>query len=367
MTTFKLALTGDMLDIDGQIDRISTGLNRLDDVPHIQYHFLRDLGPSRNDSDYWNRYYSLLITPEHIADIHGLYIVRPWVRRSTFAKGAANLTVISRAGAGYDKIDVEACTDNDVAVFNAPDALTHSTASSALLLMLALAKRLPAQEKAVRDGRWDRQSEIRGEEIQYKTLGIVGLGRSGREMARLVAPFEMDVIAYSPHADPADAAALGVRLVSIEEVFSQSDFVSVHSSLRPDTRGMIRREHLELMKPTAYFINIARGELVDQRALTEILRERRIAGAGLDVFEEEPLPADDPLIALDNVILTPHWLPATLDAGRNIVTAALGGIFRAARGEFPDNVLNPEVFERPGFRVKLARFEANREPERVGD
>lgn len=360
MTLFKLALTGDLLDVDGRIDHIGTGLSRLDDVPHIQYHYLRDLGPSRDDPDYWNRYYSLLVTPEHIADVHGLYVVRPWVKPSTFADGADNLTVISRAGAGYDKIDLDACTANDVAVFNAPDALTHSTASSALLLMLALAKRLPAQEKAAREGRWDRQSEIRGEEIQYKTLGIVGLGRSGREMARLVAPFEMRLIAYSPNADPKDAAALGVELVSLEEIFSQSDYVSLHASLRPDTRGMIRREHLELMKPSAYFINIARGELVDQHALTDILQQRKIAGAGLDVFEEEPLPVDDPLIALDNVILTPHWLPATLDGGRSIVAAALDGIFKAAQGLVPETVLNRDVLDRPGFKAKLARFEDNR-------
>ncbi len=360
MTDFKLALTGDLLDIDGNIDHIGSGLSQLDSVPYIQYHYLRDLGPSHDDPDYWNRYYHLLITPEHIADVHGIYVVRPWIKESTFANGAENLTVVSRAGAGYDKLDIQACTDNDVAVFNAPDALTHSTASSALLLMLALAKRLPAQDKATREGRWDRQSEIKGEEIQFKTLGIVGLGRSGREMARLVAPFEMNIIAYSPRADPEDAARLGVKLVSMEEVFSQSDYVSIHSSLRPDTRGMIKREHLELMQPHAYFVNIARGELVDQVALTEILQQGRIAGAGLDVFEEEPLPVSDPLIQLDNVILTPHWLPATVDAGRSIVSAALSGIFKAAKGEQPDNVINTEVLDRPGFRAKLARFESNR-------
>jgi phosphoglycerate dehydrogenase-like enzyme len=359
MTVFRLALTGDLLDIDGKIDHIGTGLGQLDSVPYIQYHYLRDLGPSRDDPTYWDRYYSLLITPEHIANVDGLYVVRPWIKPSTFANGAENLTVISRAGAGYDKIDVDACTQHDVALFNAPDALTHSTASSALLLMLALAKRLPAQEKATREGRWDRQSEIKGEEIQYKTLGIVGLGRSGREMARLVAPFEMNIIAYSPRANPEDAAKLGIKLVSMEEVFSQSDYVSVHASLRDDTRGMIKREHLELMQPHAYFVNIARGELVDQHALTEILQQRRIAGAGLDVYEEEPLPASDPLIQLDNVILTPHWLPATIDAGRSIVSAALSGVFKAAKGEVPDNIINTEVLDRPGFQAKLARFASN--------
>jgi phosphoglycerate dehydrogenase-like enzyme len=360
MQVFKLALTGDMLDVDGALDKRRIGLDRIEPIPYIQYHFLRDLGPSRTDPGYWERYYSLLITPRHIADIHGLYVVRPWIKASTFAEGAANLVVVGRAGAGYDKIDVQACTENDVALFNAPDALTHSTASSALLLMLALAKRLTAQEKVARAGRWDLQSTVQGTEIQRKTLGIVGLGRSGRELVRLVAPFDMRVLAYSPHADPAQAGQLGVALVTLEGLFRQSDFISLHPSLRPDTRGMIRREHLLLMKPTAYLVNVARGELIDQRALVDVLRERRIAGAGLDVFEEEPLPAEHPLVQLDNVILTPHWLPATVEAGLAIGLSTLGGMMRAARGEVPEHVINTEVLDRPGFQAKLARFEVNR-------
>ncbi len=360
MQTFRLALTGDLLDIDGNADREGLRLDQLDALPYMEYEFMRDLAPGRADPDYYNRYYSLLIAPHHIANAHGIYVVRPWIKPSTFAEGAQNLTVIARAGAGYDKLDVQACTDNDVALFNAPDALTHGTASAALTLMLALAKRLPEQERAARTGRWDLQGSIRGQDIEYKTLGIVGMGRSGRELARLVAPFEMKILAYSPHADPAEVEKLGIRLASLDELFRESDYVSLHPSLRPDTRGMIRREHLFAMKPSAYFVNVARGELVDQDALIELLRERRIAGAGLDVFEEEPLPVENPLIQMDNVILTPHWLPATIDGGLKISAAAMSGILRAARGEVPENVINRPVLDRPGFKAKLARFEANR-------
>jgi phosphoglycerate dehydrogenase-like enzyme len=359
MPIFRLGLTGDLLDVDGHMDSASIGLDRLASVPYIQHHFLRDLGPSHDDPGYWERFYSLLITPRHIADAHGLYVVRPWIKASTFAEGAENLTVIGRAGAGYDKIDVQACTDNDVALFNAPDALTHSTASAALLLMLALAKRLLAQEKLARTGRWDLQMQAQGSEIQGRTLGIVGLGRSGRELARLVAPFDMHIIAYSPRADAAEAEKLGIKLASLEVVFREADFVSLHASLRPDTHSMIRREHLALMKPTAYLINVARGELLDQDALVELLQAGWIAGAGLDVFAEEPLPADHPLVKLDNVILTPHWLPATVDTGLAIGLSTLAGMQRAARGQIPEHVINTEVLERPGFRAKLARFEAN--------
>ncbi len=359
MQLFRLAFTGDMLDADGQMDPTAIGLDRLATIPYIEHHFLRDLGPSRDDPTYWDRFYSLLITPAHIADIHGIYVVRPWIKASTFAEGAENLTVIGRAGTGYDKIDVDVCTANDVLLFNSPDALTHSTASAALLLILALAKRLTAQEKIARAARWDMQRTIQGGEIQHKTLGIVGLGRTGRELARLVAPFEMTLLAYSPRAEPRMADRLGIKLVSLDTLFEEADFISLHANLRPDTRGMIRREHLARMKPTAYFVNVARGELVDEHALVEVLQDGRITGAGLDVFDTEPLPADHPLIALENVILTPHWLPATREAGFTLGWTTLQGLMRVARGELPDNIVNPAVLDRPRFREKLARFMGN--------
>src|SRR5206468_2814741 len=137
--------------------------------------------------------------------------------------------------------------------------------------------------------------------------GIVGLGHSGRELARLAAPFAMRVVAFSPHADPEEARRLCVRLTTLEELLRDSDFVSLHAKLTPATRGVIGARELSFMKPTAYLVNVARGELVDQSALVEALRSRRIAGAALDVYEEEPLPAGDPLLSLDNAILTPHW------------------------------------------------------------
>jgi phosphoglycerate dehydrogenase-like enzyme len=171
----------------------------------------------------------------------------------------------------------------------------------------------------------------------------------------------MRLIAYSPRASAEDAAKLGVTLVpTLDEVFSGSDFVSLHNRLDASTRGLITAHHFALMRPTAYFINVARGEIVDEAALIEALRRRRIAGAGLDVFEHEPLPAGHPLIGLDNVILTPHWLPSTRDAARLTMATMSNGMIRASEGLAPDNVLNREVLERPGFRAKLARFAGNR-------
>jgi phosphoglycerate dehydrogenase-like enzyme len=357
---FRIAFTGDFLDAGGKSAYGDIGMSLLGAAPHVRYRFLTDQAPTRGDTDYYQRFYSLEVTAEQIVDLDGLIVLRPWVKRCVFSKGASDLVVIGRSGAGYDKVDVAACTENDVALFNAPLALNHATASSALLFMLALAKRLPQQERLVRLGRWDLQTAEHGHEIEGRTLGIVGLGYSGRELVRLVAPFRMRILAYSPHADPEQAAALGVRLTTLEEVFREADFVSVHSHLTPEKHRMIRAEHLRLMKPTAYFVNVARGELVDQTALVEVLRNKRIAGAALDVFEHEPLPADDPLTKLDNVILTPHWNCSTTDVWRATGQAMALGMLRASRGEVPENVVNKEVLERHGFREKLARFEENR-------
>jgi phosphoglycerate dehydrogenase-like enzyme len=357
--TFRIALSGDFLNDQGGLAYGDTGLPLLNGVPHITHHFLHEQAPKRDDLSYWERFYSLTITPDQIADVDGLIVLRPWVKRSTFARGAGRLVVIGRSGAGYDKLDIEACTDHDVAVFNAPLSLNHSTASAALLLMLALAKRLPQQERITRQGRWDRQAEVMGDELQGRTLGIIGLGHSGREFVRLVAPFAMRILAYSPHADPETAQSLGVVLASRDQVLREADFASIHCRLTPETRHIIGAAQFALMKPTAYLINVARGENIDQAALVEALKSRRIAGAGLDVFEHEPLPADDPLLALDNVIVTPHWLASTSDVWRATGEAMAAGMLRAARGLPPHDIVNREVLERPGFRAKLARFAEN--------
>lgn len=360
MAVFRVFYTGDYLDEKGQLAYPCVDLSLLTSIPYIRVGFLLEQKPSSDDPSYWDRLYSLEVEPKHVAEANGLIVLRPWVKATAFAQGAENLVVIGRAGAGYDKIDLAACTENDVAVFNAPDTLTHSTASTAFLFMQMLARRVREHERILREGRWDLQPKVMGDDLVGQTLGIVGLGNTGRELARLVAPFQMRVIAYSPHADPAQAAALGVTLVpTLDSLLREADFVSLHCRLTERTRHMIGERELRLLKPTAYFINVGRGELVDQQALVRCLRERWIAGAGLDVFEVEPLPTNDPLLELDNVILTPHWLPSTRQAVGATAAVIARGMIRAAQGQVPDNVLNPEVLSRPGFRAKLARFAEN--------
>jgi phosphoglycerate dehydrogenase-like enzyme len=360
MRAFRIALTGDFLDERGAIAYGDLSLSLWKDKPYIQYDFLKDQSPRPGDSTYWSQLYSMHLAPEQIDGIDGLVVLRPWVKRSVFARGANDLVVIGRSGTGYDKIDLTACTENDVALFNAPHALSHSTASSALLFMLALAKRLPDQERITRAGRWDLQATVMGSELKGQTLGIVGLGHSGRELVRLVTPFSMRVLAFSPHADADQARHIGATLASLETVLREADFLSLHSRLTPETRRMIGAAQFALMKPSAFFINVARGELVDQSSLIAVLRERRLAGAGLDVFEVEPLSPNDPLLTLDNVILTPHWLPATTDVWQATGRAMAEGMLCAACGDVPENVVNVEVLNRPGFQAKLGRFIENR-------
>ena len=356
MSTFELLLSGDFVDAQGQTVG-DLALDLLAGEPKIRHTFIESQLPKPNDPTYQDRLYNMQLLPEDVAAADAIVICRPWVKPAAFTSGAPRLIGIGRAGIGYDKIDLTACTENDVVVFNSPHGLTHSTASAALIFMLTLARRLNLQQQLVRTHRWDLQKDAIGLDLIGCTLGIVGLGKTGLELARLVAPFQMKIIAFSPHADPDQAARLGVTLVSsLDEVLRESDFFSLHGRLTAKTHGLIGARELALMKPSAYFINVARGEMVDESALIAALRERRIAGAGLDVFEQEPLPLSSELLTLDNVILTPHWLCSTRQAGRATMADVIDGILRLARGHLPPNILNADVIDRPGFQHKLKRF-----------
>lgn len=339
---FQLALSRDFLNKDHKLAYDDVGLRLLDESSHVAYRFL--------DA------YTDVVAPEQIDDVDGLVIIYPSVTSETFARGAERLTVISRCGVGYDRIDLAACTEADVAVTNAPLALRLPTASAALMFMLVLGKRLLVLDHLVRRGRWDLRETVQGVELRGRTLGIVGLGNSGSELARLVAPFEMRLLAFSAHADPQGAQRLNVALVSLETLLHEADFVCLHCRLTPQTHGLIGARELRLMKSTAYLINMARGPVVDHDALLGALRDGQIAGAGLDVFYEEPLPADDPVTQLDNVVLSPHWTAGTVDVFRDAGTSNCEAMLRAAQGQLPDNIVNPEVIDRPGFQAKLARF-----------
>jgi D-3-phosphoglycerate dehydrogenase len=232
-----------------------------------------------------------------------------------------------------------------------------AVAGGVLTMMLALSRRLLAKDRLTREGRWYDRAHYQGTEIAGKTLGLVGYGSTARKLRRLVEPFEMRVLAYDPYVADALLSEQGVTPAgSLEALFSESDYVSLHCLLNEETRGLIDRALFERMKPTAYFVNAARGPIVNEADLVEVLRSGRIAGAGLDVFTEEPPAADNPLFNLENVVLTPHAIGWTHECFQAIGETAVRSILSVAAGQRPFGMVNPEVWERPGFQRKLARL-----------
>ncbi len=244
-------------------------------------------------------------------------IVRSATRvAGTLLSAAPQLRVVGRAGVGIDNIDVDAATERGVLVMNTPGSNAVSVAEHTLALLLALARRIPQLHTALRAGRWEK-SGAAGIELRGKTLGLVGFGRVGAEVARRVRALEMRLVVSDPYISPEVAAEAGVELVPLAGLLAQSDFVSLHASLSPATEKMINRDSLAQMKRGAYLVNTARGELVDEPALTEALSSGHLAGAALDVFAEEP-PRNSPLLALPNVIVTPHVAGSTAEAQEEV-------------------------------------------------
>ena len=238
------------------------------------------------------------------------------ITRESLAR-ANGLKVIGRAGVGVDTIDVDAATERGIAVLTAPAGNTISAAELTLALTLALARRVPAADRSMKAGQWDRKS-FSGTELYGKTLGLVGAGRIGGEVAKRARAFGMQVIAFDPFLIAERALTLGIERVELDEVLRRADVVSLHVPLTDATSGLLGDRELALMKPSAVIVNAARGGVVSEAALVRALQEKRLGGAALDVFEQEPLPADHPLRSLDNVVLTPHLGASTAEAQQNV-------------------------------------------------
>ncbi|MEN6547346.1 MAG: phosphoglycerate dehydrogenase [Armatimonadia bacterium] len=254
-----------------------------------------------------------------------------------------DLKVIARWGIGYDSIDVAAATRHGVMVINTPGMVTEAVADMTLALMLGVARRIPFCDQSVRQGQWPL---VFSGQLFGKTLGLVGLGQIGQAVARRAKGFSMNVLVYDPYCDDGVCERMEVARAPLEVLLAESDFVSLHCTMCPETRHLINAERLRMMKPTAYLINAGRGGLVDPVALAEALREKVIAGAGLDVFAQEPPQADDPLLSLDNVVLTPHCSSFTYDTVAKVNERACQNVIEALSGEVPAALLNPEVLGR---------------------
>ena len=282
-----------------------------------------------------------------LEDAHGALVRYPVRIDDEVLRRAPQLCLVASSGRGTDSIDVNACTRNQVAVMNNPGLGTKPVSEHALTMVLALSRRLFECTRVVREpGVWQRRSQLNVMDLQGRTLGIVGLGLIGSEMARkCVAAFGMQVLAHDPHVSAEKAAQLGVKMVgSLAELLPQCDVVSLHCELNDETRGMIGETQLKLMKQAAFLVNTSRGKVVQQAALVKALSEDWIAGAALDVFEEEPLPPDCALFALPNLILSPHIAGLSNDALYQLAHSAVNQLIAGLRGEQPAHLVNPAVW-----------------------
>jgi D-3-phosphoglycerate dehydrogenase len=266
---------------------------------------------------------------------------------------APNLLIVSSNGAGYDPVDVEACTAAGVLVVNQSGGNAHSVAEHVLGMMLCLSKRIVESDHVLRRDHAVNRNALMGNEVQGKTIGIVGIGNVGHRVAQLCnGLFGMTVLAYDPYLTAAEIAARGAEKVELDDLLGRSDFVSISCPLTKDNRSMIGARQFALMQPHAFFITTARGFIHDETALTQALRDKRIAGAGLDVWDKEPPPSDHPLLQFDNVLASPHTAGVTKEARTNMGRIAAEQILDALDGKRPPRIVNPEVWP-----VYAKRFE----------
>ena len=342
MSTFRVALSADFRKPDGSPSFPEFDLSPLEQRPNLDFFFLE---PEAE------------ISAAQLADVDALILLAPRVGAGSLTpKG--RLSVVARFGVGYDNVDLDACSANDVAVVITPDGVRRPVAVSILTLVFALAGKLFVKDRIARRGPagWAEKTAHNGVGLVGLTLGSIGVGNIGAELFRLARPLDMRFIAHDPYADPALAQELGVVLTDLDRVFRESDFLCINCPLSPETHHLVNRRRLGLMKPSAFLVNTARGPIVDQAALTEVLQAGGIAGAGLDVLEQEPPDADDPLLSLDNVILAPHALCWTNQLFSGSGAADVRAVLAVMGGQAPHGIVNRDVIERPGWQARLSDY-----------
>jgi len=336
---FRVAISGDLRKADGSPTYPDFDLAPLRAAPGVETAFLESASPIRG---------------EQLEDFDALILLSHRFAAESVPK-SGRLAVVARFGVGYDTVDVEACTRAGIALVITPDGVRRPVAVSIITFMLALTGKLMVKDRLTREAAdgWAKRSDHMGVGLVGRTFGSLGIGNIGAEAYRLAKPFDMKFIAHDPYADQAVAAEQGIELVGIEELFRRADILSVSCPLSDATRHIVNAERIALMKPTAYLINTARGPIVDQKALTKALQERRIAGAGLDVLEQEPPEPDDPILSLDNVILAPHALCWTDQCFAGNGAADVKAVLDVQHGREPRGVVNRNVLTDPRWLARL--------------
>ncbi len=338
----RVAVTRDLFDERGRSVSPGPGPSILDSLPDVE----------------WDKFQEYLteVTSEQVKGFDMVISFAPYWTTRTFA-GNDQILSIHRGGVGYDMVDVPACTDAGVALFIIPGAVRRPVATGIMALMLALATRLRAKDIVTRAGKWDEgRKNYPGIGLAGKTLGSIGIGNIGHEVFRLAKPFGMKHIAYDPYITQNAVKDVDVQLVDMDTVLARSDFVNVSCPLSEKTRHLIGEKELKKMKKTAYLINTSRGPVIDEAALVKAVREGWIQGAGIDVYEQEPTPADNPLLKLENVIVTPHSIALTDEFYITMWELIAQQIRQMIDGEKPETLVNPEVWDRPEFQNKLKKF-----------
>jgi len=287
--------------------------------------------------------YEAELTPATAARYDALAVMLAKVTRRTVSGPDRRIKLIARFGVGYDTVDVAACTENRVILAITPDGVRRPVATSALTFILMLAQKVLAKDRLTRAGRWNERLNHMGPGISGRVLGSIGVGNIGAELFRLAAPFGMKHIACDPYVTQESVAPLGVRLVDMDTLFRESDFVCVNCPLNAETRKLVGTREFSLMKKSAFFINTARGPIVDEKAMIDALSSHRLAGAGIDVFEQEPGAPDNPLLKLDNTIVTPHHICLTEECINSVAASVFSACRDLAAGRVPKNVVNQEV------------------------
>lgn len=328
---FRVGVSREVVNEDGSIMFSEAVFRALDD-PAVEWELL----PGR----------LAVITPEVAARYDALCLLTSRVTRDTLAGPDRRVKLLARFGVGYDSIDVRACTERGVLVTITPDGVRRPVAASVMAYVLALSHRMMLKDRLVREGRWLEKGRHLGVGLVGRTLGVVGVGNIGREVLRLAAPFGLRLLGADPHVRQEDVAELGVTMTNLPTLLRESDFVSMNCLLDEATRGLMGEREFALMKPTAWFINTARGPVVREAALVEALRVGRIQGAAIDVFETEPAAPDNPLLALDNVIVAPHAICHTDQCMDALGELAFRAAVDMAHRRRPRTLVNPGALER---------------------
>ncbi len=336
--TFRVGVSRDFLEGDRNVWG-DIGLARLD-RPDVTWEYLPEDVAA--------------FLPEHLAPYDGVLFAAPAVTAASFADGVPRPLVLSRFGVGYDTVDLAACTGNAVAVTITPDGARKPVATASLAMLLAVLHNLVAKDALVRQHRWSDRTGLMGTGLNGLTIGLFGVGNTGGEFLRLLAPFDVTLIGHDPFCSPERAAALGVRLVDRAELAAASDAVIIMAALTPQTRHAVDAHFLDLMKPSAVLINMARGPIVDEAALIDALGSGSIRAAGLDVFEDEPQSSG--IEKLPNVTLAPHSLSWTSEMSLGNGNSCVDALLAVAAGQAPRFVVNRDVPDSPEFRARLEEW-----------